>query len=73
MIFMYMWFFRDISFDFFQTFMVHAQPSSVCGFFFLWNSIYLYEEMGGKGGGAKKTPENGLHVKNRLKQRLQVF
>lgn len=26
-----------------------------------------------KGGEAKKTPENGLHVKNRLKQRLQVF
>lgn len=24
-------------------------------------------------GGGKKTPENGLHVKNRLKQRLQFF
>lgn len=53
--------------------MVHAQPSSVCGGFFCEIAFTFMKRWEEKGGGPKKTPENGLHVKNRLKQRLQFF
>lgn len=44
------------------------------GFFFCEIAFTFMKRWEEKGGGeAKKTPENGLHVKNRLKQRLQVF
>lgn len=51
---------------------MHNHRLSV-GFFFCEIAFTFMKRWEEKGGRPKKTPENGLHVKNRLKQRLQFF